>query len=196
MPGRREQGQPRRGEPLTRDGNHRPGGKILSCLANMGPGARRAVTRQRGDSIGAGNVLLHHDRVGTGGQRGAGEDARRVARSHIAGIAMAGGAFARHAPRPGPIGPADGVTVHGGGIERRLGEPCRHIAGQDAAMRGGDRDDFGRQRHNTGQQPVKRHGNRQQRHQGASHSPERPPDFLSRRTPEIVMPRSIALAMS
>ena len=31
---------------------------------------------------------------------------------------------------------------------------------------------------------------------GATQSPERPPDFFSRRTPPMVMPRSSALAMS
>ena len=90
-----------------------------------------------------------------------------------------------------------GIAIHGAGGERRLGKPRGDIGGKNAAACGIDGDGFGTKRHNAFEQLRQCSIDRQQRHQaGACHSPERPPDFLSSRTPEMTMPRSLALAMS
>ncbi len=153
-----------------------------------------------GDGVGGGDgvaiargVLLDEDRVGTLRHRGAGEDADRLARAERRGVAPAGRRLAHHTERSRQVGCAHRVAVHGGGGEGRLRAQGDDRLGEHAAAGLGERHGLGRQMRGRGEQAGLRLVDVDQ---GARHVPERPPDFSSRRTPPITMPRSTALAMS
>ena len=151
------------------------------------------------------HVLLNDDRVGALGHRRAGEDAHRLpgpttpsnARPAADSPITSGqGRLGRR------IGGAQRIAVHGGIGERRLGAQRRDVAREHAAVGGFERERVprraaARRRRARAPAPPRRVIMPLIRASPrARHSPDLPPRFSSSRTPSMLMPRSIALAMS
>ena len=143
----------------------------------------------------AGGFFLDDDPVGAGGNRGAGEDAHRLARRQGSHVAVARRALADDGEVG--IGPAQGPAVHGRGIEGRLVAGGADRLGQNPAARGVQAHGLDLRFARRGQHPRAGVLDRQVLH-GASRrkSPDAPPVFSIRRTASMVMALSAALSMS
>ena len=120
--------------------HHSTARHVFTRAANPLAGLRQGVDADlRGRAIGGvdkGAILLHQHRVGTGGQRRAGEDARQRAgrqrlRGHARGNALALG---QHRARMRHIGAAQGVTIHGTVVLRRHMQGGHHVLREHAAI--------------------------------------------------------------
>ena len=150
------------------------------------------------------HVLLDDDRVGALRHRGAGENPHRLSGPDDARKGAARRGFADEGQRRGRVprilGPQR-ITVHRRIGEGRLGPQRRDRAGEHTPVRGVERHDlFGERRGHGGKHAVQRlaDGNHaaHDRASAARQSPDLPPRFSRSRMPSIVMPRSIAFAMS
>ena len=123
-------------------------------------------------------------------------------------VVAAGGGHADHLQgggRPGGVGGAHGIAVHGGGVEGRLAAPRLERLAKRAPAGLGERHVIAR--HRGGADDDAGDGlvdGKERRHLRFSlgrfslvfHVPDLPPRFSIRRMPVMAMPRSTALAMS
>ena len=160
--------------------------------------------RGDGDAVAlAPGVFLHHHQIGALGHRRPGEDPRRGAGGERGGEGAPGGGLAHYRQRAGQVGGAQGIAVHRGGIERRLGDPRHRVRKEHPAcgvaqvhvlaLRCGRKAQHQRQRVLDRQQA---HGAAPGPVSGARKLPDLPPVFESSRTPSIRMSFCAALSMS
>jgi len=142
---------------------HGAGGEVPARGTDMRAFPGRTVTRQDQPIPAvrrrlAACVLLHEDRVGTGRQRCAGEDADGLGRAHGGNGYRSGRALADDAPGPGQVGEADRITVHRRKVGGGLGAGRQHVARGPAVQRVDERRDLFRQRRREGEQAGLRCG--------------------------------------
>jgi hypothetical protein len=105
--------------------------RVRTALAHAHRGS--AASRRLRD-----RVFLNDDRISSDRQRSAGENAYGLSGSNAAGKGMPRRCGADHSEggrQPSDIGGAHGIAVHGGGIERRLGQQRGQRLGQRAPVR-------------------------------------------------------------
>ena len=121
---------------------------VLALVAYVAPLLRRGDNGHP-TSVWLG-VLLANDGIGAGGQRGAGEDARRFARTHRFGGEAARGHRLDDAQLDAraarDVRPAHGVAVHRGVVPRRQVHGARHVLGEHQVERLAQGAALGRQR--------------------------------------------------
>ena len=142
-----------------------------------------------------GRILLDHNEICTFGDRGTGKDAHGLTGFYHTVKPMARRRFANDLEhRVGlDLCLAQGIAIHRGGRERRLGAGGNNIARQHTARGLTQRDRF----HFGGGDEIKemRQGVADRDH-SASYRPDLPPSFSTTRRPPISMPLSTALAIS
>ena len=165
---------------------------------------RRNGSRDHDAVAVAPHVFLNNDRVGAFGHGRAGEDPRRLARPERSAEGAPGGGFADDGQcggNNGSVRRTKRIAIHRRIGEGRLGAQREDVAGEHAAMRIMERDPLLFERgFGGGEHPLQRLLDGDHAAHGlvslARHTPDLPPRFSTRRTASMVMPRSIALAMS
>jgi hypothetical protein len=166
MVGRRGQRQGRRVEHPSVVQQRRAVLKIQPLATNI-LARRDRLERLHHAVAGGAGVFLDQNGVGTLGHHAACEDTHRLAGSEHAGERFAGRRLADHAQarrRARNVGGAHRVTVHGRGVERRLGAQRGKRRGQDTVGAVGDRQGFGLEPSGPGKQPGQGLVDRHQAH--------------------------------
>ena len=140
-------------------------------------------------------ILLNHHGVRALRDRGAGEDAHRLAGPQLAGKAMTGGALADDPQGARAVGGAHRPAVHGRGGERRLIARGGDVHRQNPSQRQRQGNSLGLERRGGGEHARARLLDAEQPH-APRQSPDAPPLFSTSLTASMVMPRSAALSMS
>ncbi len=105
-------------------------GEILAARADVTPCRDRKFGNEAA-VFASFRILLDQHGIGTLGHRCAGENPDSLARPHSSAKGMTGGRGSdngQHGAWLGRVGAAQGIAVHGGGIEWRLCHPRQQVA--------------------------------------------------------------------